>query len=126
MALDAKIKAKWLKALRSGKYRQGQGALKTVSEEGTRSYCCLGVLAHACKLGKFDKAKGRDWPQELECNFGIEGESASALPTTVAVRIGLDVEQMSTLMDMNDGLEVGHAVKPKTFKQIAKYIEANL
>ena len=34
----------WLAALRSGKYRQGRGALRTVDN----TYCCLGVAAKVC------------------------------------------------------------------------------
>jgi hypothetical protein len=41
--MDAQLKAKWVKALRSGKYRQGKQVL--LNEDGEeRSYCCLGVL----------------------------------------------------------------------------------
>ena len=36
----------WVKALRSGKYKQGYKQLKTVSTKGDR-HCCLGVL---CEL----------------------------------------------------------------------------
>jgi hypothetical protein len=39
-ALDA-----WLNALRSGEYRQGKNRLCTVSLNGTKSFCCLGVLS---------------------------------------------------------------------------------
>ena len=42
--MDAKLKAKWVKALRSGKYRQGTGRLKREREDGEDEYCCLGVL----------------------------------------------------------------------------------
>lgn len=42
------IKAQWVAALRSGKYRQGKGTLRKVDDyaiTGTDfSYCCLGVL----------------------------------------------------------------------------------
>lgn len=37
--MDAELKRKWVKALRSGRYEQGAGAL----HDGKR-YCCLGVL----------------------------------------------------------------------------------
>lgn len=37
--MDAKLKKKWVKALLSGKYRQGVYSLRN---EG--AYCCLGVL----------------------------------------------------------------------------------
>lgn len=42
--MDAKLKAKWVKALRSGKYEQGSFGLKRDSR-----YCCLGVLVEVCK-----------------------------------------------------------------------------
>ena len=41
--MDPEIKAKWLEALRSGEFKQGQNVLRT-AEDG---YCCLGVL---CEL----------------------------------------------------------------------------
>lgn len=44
--MDAKIKARWIKALRSGKYKQGQGRLRQPTPDGDE-YCCLGVL---CEL----------------------------------------------------------------------------
>lgn len=49
MSFDAKTKitkaekAKWVKALRSGKYAQTQGELK--NDDG---FCCLGVLREVC------------------------------------------------------------------------------
>lgn len=38
---------KWVKALRSGEFKQGKGYLASVDRKGSESYCCLGV---ACKL----------------------------------------------------------------------------
>jgi len=35
------VKTEWLKALRSGKYKQGNGCLR----DGQDNFCCLGVLA---------------------------------------------------------------------------------
>lgn len=37
----------WVEALRSGEYEQTMGVLCRVSEEGEKSYCCLGV---ACEV----------------------------------------------------------------------------
>lgn len=42
MKLD--IADKWVKALRSGEYKQGQQFLCKVGETGKESFCCLGVL----------------------------------------------------------------------------------
>jgi len=53
--MNKTIKKAWLEALRSGKYKQGFGELKT--KEG---YCCLGVLCDLytkSKEGKENKAK---------------------------------------------------------------------
>lgn len=43
--MSAKLKAKWVKALRSGKYEKATGDLK-FREDGHYSFCCLGVLRH--------------------------------------------------------------------------------
>lgn len=39
--MDKRLKAKWVEALVSGKYQQGNGLLRDASTGG---YCCLGVL----------------------------------------------------------------------------------
>lgn len=110
----------WVKALESGKYRRGAGAL----HEG-RNYCCLGVL---CKV------QGR-----LECHdegtFTDAGSSHSQigvlsksnpcfeqlngvgdLPKGVHVSIGDDIPFLS-LAELNDSNRVG-------FKTIAKIIRS--
>lgn len=46
--MEKKLKAKWVKALRSGKYVQAQQALYV---EGC-GYCCIGVLASVKKGGR--------------------------------------------------------------------------
>lgn len=42
--MNPEIKEKWLTALRSGDYVQGKGCLCRVEEDGSKTYCCLGVL----------------------------------------------------------------------------------
>ncbi len=41
------FKKKWIKALRSGKFKQGIGSLELVNSVGEIKNCCLGV---ACRL----------------------------------------------------------------------------
>lgn len=41
--MDQKYKAKWVNALRSGKFTQGKSVLHNLDDD---SYCCLGVLCH--------------------------------------------------------------------------------
>ena len=44
MAMNSRVKALWLEALRSSQYRQTSGQLK--KRRGTQAmYCCLGVLS---------------------------------------------------------------------------------
>ncbi len=45
------IAKKWVRALRSGKYKQAQGVLKTKTKTGRVRHCCLGVL---CELYQND------------------------------------------------------------------------
>lgn len=45
---------KWIAALRSGKYTQGEGMLKYIPVgEKDLHYCCLGVLGEVCDEEKF-------------------------------------------------------------------------
>jgi len=45
--MKKEIAKKWVKALRSGKYKQGKTYLKQVDDNRQAKYCCLGVL---CEL----------------------------------------------------------------------------
>lgn len=48
------IKAEWKKNLRSGKFAQGQGQLRSWDENNQRwVYCCLGVLCEMSGLGEW-------------------------------------------------------------------------
>jgi hypothetical protein len=42
--MNKKIMKKWVKDLRSGKYRKTTGTLCKVAKNGNKSWCCLGVL----------------------------------------------------------------------------------
>lgn len=44
MKMNKNVKQKWVKALKSDKYKQGKGALCHGNQNGTK-YCCLGVLS---------------------------------------------------------------------------------
>jgi len=45
--MNKNIAKKWVKALRSGKYKRGKGYLKQYNKKGELRHCCLGVL---CEL----------------------------------------------------------------------------
>lgn len=53
--MNKTIAFEWIKALRSGKYKQAKGAMRVKQKDGSYAYCCLGVLRHGV-LGKKNAA----------------------------------------------------------------------
>lgn len=99
--LPKAFKNKWIKALKSGKYIQGEDRLYDVS---TDTYCCLGVACDIvnCKSDNnfIIVTKSRKIPEILK--GGSRGNKL-----------------VKKLVDMND-------YSGKSFKEIAKWIEKNL
>lgn len=78
--MNKRIKKLWIKALRSGKYKQGKNALHPSPD----TFCCLGVL---CDLYRKHE-KGIEWEGDGgEAYF--DGEDA-ALPPSVREWAGID------------------------------------
>ena len=102
------FKARWVAALRSGKYEQGQKGLKV-----DNTFCCMGV---ACDL--IDPTR---WTAEGQCwDFEGEGEpfDFGGIATTSNPGI-VDRDSENKLVNMND-------VVGRDFNFIADWIEANL
>lgn len=57
------IAKKWVRALRSKKYRQAKGVLKTKTKSGSVSHCCLGVL---CELYQQERKKAKKPEMEVD------------------------------------------------------------
>jgi hypothetical protein len=95
-------KQKWIEALRSGKYRQGQSLLSFTILDEEPQYCCLGVL--------------RDIMGTNDFSYKQENTTLSSLQLSVC---GLDRETQRILIQLND-------VKMWDFNQIADYIENSL
>ena len=95
--MDKKLKAKWVKALRSGKYMQERETLVGPN----RAYCCLGVLSRLM-------------------NHRLPRTQLDYPPNDVLTK-----GQQMNLADMNDGSGAYEGLR-HDFKQIADYIEANL
>lgn len=80
--MDKQVKAEWLAALRSGKFKKGTGCLKSSYGSGTR-HCCLGVLGEIKGLeitsdgSAFSKDKSNFYPS-LE-QFGLEADDRQNL-----------------------------------------------
>lgn len=108
--MNPEIKAKWVAALRSGKYKQGKNVLCRPSSTGELAYCCLGVLGE--ELGLLSTQGHCDWK-----SWGIDGNIGS-IPADEAEELGLSGKQ-GVLVDMNDR-------DGKSFNEIADWIEVNL
>ena len=110
--MDPAFKAKWLEALRSGRYRQGQGHLHIADD-----FCCLGV---ACDIsGHGEWHAGNFEPEFFYFTVPEEACCYSAyLPRTLCVRLGVTTEDMFELTRLNDS--------GRSFAEIADWIGANL
>jgi len=123
------IAKKWVKALRSGKYKQGKDLLKKITKK-QEQHCCLGVL---CDLyNKEQKLKNKPpIKQKIERDISNRydlvrfGTTAELLPTTVRRWAGVktsdgmilfkDYIHRDSLSSLND--------RGVTFKKIANLIE---
>lgn len=106
--MNPKIKHDWLKALRSGKYKQGRHALRNYNEEGS-DYCCLGVLC--------DVLDPSGWiPEKNTHKFAKKNERVFYKK---AIEIGLTSPTQNFLMERNDN---GYW----NFNKIANWIEKNI
>lgn len=110
------IKEAWLKALRSGDYKQGRQALR-IGDGKASKYCCLGVL---CDLG--EKKAWEDLYYNGEYGYssgkGMQNLSQGYINESLAKKMTLDPIVAYDLAQMNDD--------GKSFAQIADWIEENL
>lgn len=108
--MNPELKAKWVEALRSGKYTQTDAFLRRGDE-----YCCLGVL---CDIsGKAQWGSISDYVNIFVPGGGLSDTSGTLLESFTD-SIGLPRSVHDELYTMND--------EGKTFPEIADYIEANL
>lgn len=110
------IRRRWLKALRSGEYKQGVGKLRQTDTYGkvpVQRFCCLGVL---CDLYKKDRVK------QGYTNATFPRSKVEVLPKSVMAWAGLKQEdpdvKNGSLAELNDcGV---------SFKKISRIIERQL
>ena len=113
--LPKAFKTKWVEALRSGDYKQGEGLL--YNDIG-KTYCCLGV---ACKISEPDYVPPYD-------EFIRGSKRDKIYPNLPAILVGED-NIPKKLADMNDGAKLpnGEVIHPKmSFVEIADWIEKHL
>ena len=108
MAMNKRVKQKWLRALKSGEYAKGKGRLGRTRYTDTE-FCCLGVLV--CEMTPEFFQRGQyDWWQVDD--FG------NYLPDDLAAHWGLDDNTQQTLAKLNDD--------SVSFDPVIAYIENNL
>ncbi len=106
--MKQEIAVRWVKALRSGEYKQGQFALRRAN-----SYCCLGVLCdlHFRETGKYDWLRVAGTEKYSHCGS-----------TTLPVQA---VREWSGLGLSDAGLATMNDQRSFDFVKIADYIEQN-
>lgn len=114
--MSPELKAKWIEALRSGKYKQGRYYLKR--KDG--SMCCWGVAAEVmgCQW-KPSKSGSVDGQVAVFSDDPAPYTPIHALPKEMVESLGVSQAMEAKLMQMND-------YGGYTFEQIADFIEQNL
>lgn len=109
------IAEKWVKALRSGKYKKTTGQLCKVAKNGNKSYCCLGVLTELYNKehGISRTVYGGHLDEEVCIWAGMNCRKGSIA--------GSGHYKGKTLADLNDCDQ-----SKRSFKRIADIIEKNL
>lgn len=122
--MNQDIKARWLTALRSGKYEQGRTLLRQF--DGTKDlFCCLGVLLDQESVGEWKKhdielfGRSRDSiAYYCETFLDEDNHMLCDLSYKRLTSYGMERQHQHDLIAMNDG--------GKTFAEISDWIEANL
>ena len=114
--MNPEVKAKWLSALRGGKYKQAQKVLEKRKNGKIVGQCCLGV---------FLRCNGVE-PHEIHHDhscFRTGSHSgikfSSALPLIYGQKFGISNQKQNILIYMNDILGAD-------FPTIASWVEKNL
>lgn len=103
--MTPELKTKWLEALRSGNYKQGQNRLRHKDE----TFCCLGVLCDVVDPSKWLSIRGDE--------SYLYGDSRGFLTFSLLQEVDMTDSQQRKLAGLND--------EGTTFSEIADHIEKN-
>ncbi len=118
--MDSKLKAKWVKALRSRKFKQVIGCLEEIGVDNKYvGNCCLGVLCRVTDT----KATTREFLSEVA--FGSKNATGT-LNAGLLRKFGLSPKDQDKLVAMNDGDQIDDNYRKYGFKSIATFIEKNI
>lgn len=114
--MNKEVKTKWLEALRSGKYKQGQGCLAFNGK-----FCCLGVLCDISGVGKWDN------DGSYVCPDGSRSSQVPPMEVVVCAELGCENPMMTPSNETLGRLSLGRLNDNRaTFDKIANLIEEQL
>jgi hypothetical protein len=112
--MNPEVKTRWVAALRSGEYRQGDGCLRNIADE----FCCLGVLCDVHEVGGWHLDGGRE--------FTYAGYDNELPPPDLKEWAGLDWQSTYVVIDGVLNTLYHHNDNGRTFAEIADAIEEQL
>jgi hypothetical protein len=112
--MNPEVKARWVAALRSGKYKQGQKVLRSAKDK----FCCLGVLC--------DIKNPAQWDSGL-CGYEFAGH-VHFVPSEIREWAGLPQSLGGAEVTINGTIDslADHNDAGRTFAEIADAIEQQL
>ncbi len=117
--MNPAIKQKWIEALRSGEFKQGQSYLKRDDK-----FCCLGIL---CELHRIATNDAEGWGSYSLAPFTNQYHGQSGvLPSIVQDWAGLNYHNYSTNPMINGESLSALNDAGRTFEEIAELIEKHL
>jgi len=111
------VMKKWVAGLRSGKYKQGRGALNR-----SGNLCCLGVLCEVLKAPKKTEDRYTTYNDADDGHYARRG----ILPESIMNKSGIkSCDGEVSLPSGTVSLTVLNDERSRSFKQIAAFIERN-
>lgn len=106
--MEKQYKEQWLEALKSGKYKKGTGKLRAKEDDGSYSWCCIGVY---CDVRGF----------KLE-ESGMDCVEQDDKLWYKPANLEIGYAHLDKLVEINDRGKN----RSENFDDVIKYIEANL
>lgn len=127
------LRKQWVAALRSGKYKQGEGKLRklavdpeTCEPTGEQQFCCLGVLCDLVEPNQWKKADSSDEEWANGRGLDEDGDECTNMPRK-ALQKKLGLDRPVTRSGPTDETIAGKLAEMnddgKSFAEIANWIE---
>ena len=127
------LRKQWVAALRSGKYKQGDGKLRqleldkeTCEPTGNEQFCCLGVLCDLVEPNQWKRSEHSDEEWANGRGVGDDGDENTGMPRlALQKKLGLDRPVNRSGQDKQTfaGKLAAMNDNGKSFEEIANWIE---